>query len=285
MAEFDSKGFAAVDKFFGRQDDERDDPILSKSSLSLLTDRGQRRGGVGAVTSNKKFATSPQLEQVLKVGRKKRLRQELEDDLSLKPDEDDGDDEMDLGRTAIAKDTQTKTPPVQASHPPSSKKSKKKGKKERQKMNQQIFEETHVADPLPEIEMDDRDASKNELDEAVTNPAAAKNSNNKRKRRKVRSRQKNIRKDTRPMADKPAHLIPGNPNYQGRPMTQATREKLKHPVSTGKKTLDNKNRSSNNGKRMKAESSKGPETLPKNEGSEELFVIDRSSADDVGVAI
>ena len=60
-------------------------------------------------------------------------------------------------------------------------------------------------------------------------PTATHNNNkkNKRKRLKVRSRQKNIRKDTRPDHAKPLHLqLHGRPSfqpYQGRPLTAETR--------------------------------------------------------------
>jgi len=57
----------------------------------------------------------------------------------------------------------------------------------------------------------------------------------KRKRRKVRSRQKNIRKDTRPSSQKPEFLrLRGRTEsvaYGGRPLTQATRDLWKMPES------------------------------------------------------
>jgi hypothetical protein len=49
---------------------------------------------------------------------------------------------------------------------------------------------------------------------------------NKKKRKKIRSRQKNIRKDHRTENDKPSHLIVGSDAYCGRPMTKETRQKL-----------------------------------------------------------
>ena len=52
------------------------------------------------------------------------------------------------------------------------------------------------------------------------------NKKRKPKRRKVRSKQKNIRKDTRGMHEKPKHLRVGASNYQGRPLTDETRAKL-----------------------------------------------------------
>ena len=55
----------------------------------------------------------------------------------------------------------------------------------------------------------------------------AANATTKRKRRKVRSRQKNIRKDHRTIESKPKHLVLGSGvDYAGRPMTTETRIKL-----------------------------------------------------------
>jgi hypothetical protein len=53
----------------------------------------------------------------------------------------------------------------------------------------------------------------------------------KAKRRKVRSKQKNIRKDSRPLSAKPEHLRLGNSQYSGRPLTKETRQKLHLPAS------------------------------------------------------
>ena len=52
----------------------------------------------------------------------------------------------------------------------------------------------------------------------------------KTKRRKIRSRQKNIRKDNRSDGEKPQHLVFGKRTYDGRPMTRETREKLGLPT-------------------------------------------------------
>jgi hypothetical protein len=59
-----------------------------------------------------------------------------------------------------------------------------------------------------------------------TNDAAT--ATKKRKRRKVRSRQKNISKDNGDV--KPLHLIPGQRNYQGRPLTEEMRSWLHLPT-------------------------------------------------------
>ncbi|CAM9286804.1 unnamed protein product [Choristocarpus tenellus] len=46
------------------------------------------------------------------------------------------------------------------------------------------------------------------------------------KRKKVRSRQKNIRKDKRSMEQRPAHLRLGDPGFSGRDLTEETRQRL-----------------------------------------------------------
>ncbi|CAM9829412.1 unnamed protein product, partial [Discosporangium mesarthrocarpum] len=48
-------------------------------------------------------------------------------------------------------------------------------------------------------------------------------------RRKTRSRQKNIRKDKRPLDKRPPHLRLGNPEFSGRPLTEETRQRLGLP--------------------------------------------------------
>ena len=50
------------------------------------------------------------------------------------------------------------------------------------------------------------------------------------KHKKIRSKQKNIRKDTRRAMDKPSHLILGRSDYAGRPITPETRSKLNMPM-------------------------------------------------------
>lgn len=52
---------------------------------------------------------------------------------------------------------------------------------------------------------------------------------NSRPRKKTRSKQKNIRKDKRPMEQRPLHLRPGDPGYSGRGLTEETRKVLGLP--------------------------------------------------------
>lgn len=54
----------------------------------------------------------------------------------------------------------------------------------------------------------------------------------RRHRKKTRSKQKNIRKDKRPMEQRPAHLRAGDPEYCGRGLTEETRTFLGLPEQT-----------------------------------------------------
>jgi hypothetical protein len=75
-------------------------------------------------------------------------------------------------------------------------------------------------------QVDDTDNNKNdaEIDGVVDPSGINNNSTKKRYKKKVRSRQKNIRKDHRAESDRPQHLIV--PGGGGRPLTQATKQKL-----------------------------------------------------------
>lgn len=56
------------------------------------------------------------------------------------------------------------------------------------------------------------------------------NAEGRLKRKKKRSRQKNIRKDKRPLDQRPAHLRVGDPEFSGRTLTSATRKALGLPA-------------------------------------------------------
>ena len=271
----------------------------------------RRRGGVGTSTdvddASKKLLSSDALsKKILNVGRKRRSREDNVDDDEEDENYIDGgdhgvnddDDEMiDGGRTNIVeKSTLSKKGKIVAGSSDKltndqaivgSKNPKKKlGKKERQRQKQQ--EETSAAATQVEVfepvaensahEQDDetRDSAAEDTKDSaglITHNNTEKYPGAKKKRKKVRSRQKNIYKDNRTKDEKPAHLTRGNPNYQGRPMTEATREKLNLPPPT-KKIRPSYNNSS------------------KNQDGNTLFVIDRSpdspvggGGDDVGVKL
>ena len=70
-----------------------------------------------------------------------------------------------------------------------------------------------VAEPVsvPAVETADK-PTESEQDELRT----------KRKRPKTRSKQKNIRRDNRPVSNKPVHLQLGSKEYRGRPLTEVS---------------------------------------------------------------
>lgn len=113
------------------------------------------------------------------------------------------------------------------------KKQKKKGKKERQREQQEkSTEKVSVDNSQTEEQEEDQNNMKQDKYhsfEAHSDEKVPKKSTNKFKKKKVRSKQKNIRKDTRRAMDKPSHLILGRSNYSGRPITPETRAKLNMP--------------------------------------------------------
>jgi len=70
----------------------------------------------------------------------------------------------------------------------------------------------------------------------------------RKKRRKVRSRQKNIYKDRRDRGEKPSHLVPGNKDYRGRPLTAETRAKLNLEKRTTTTATQRRNNGDEDGK-------------------------------------
>jgi flagellar biosynthesis GTPase FlhF len=180
-----------------------------------------KRLGVGATagTNTKDVAeadwTRSGKKKILSVGR----RHEEEDDVI---DHDSSSDEE--GRTSAVKERKRKIVSVTnntsdasaavaaAADAPKSKK-KKKGKKERNA-------------PPADDQDTSNDASK--AKDTIENAAEAKEDveRKKPKRRKSRSKQKNIRKDHRSDTDRPSYLNVGSSGYAGRPLTKATKEKL-----------------------------------------------------------
>jgi len=285
-AEFDNSGFSAVDKFFGNEKgDETENKSISLLSSSSAT-KGpgvvnigkRRRGGTGRSNdsdSSKLLSSNILSKQILNVGRKRSREENVDDDGGNDHGVDVDYEEIDGGRTNIVgksslKEEKSKSPKILikgdliGNHNKSTK--KKLGKKERQRQKkEETTATTENSDQHEKIKNSNEDALKTSTNSDVGKTSSIKPS--KRKRRKVRSRQKNIRKDNRSVDDKPAHLIPGNNDYQGRPITQATREKLNLPPSNKKLRLVNSN---NNNKHQ-----------------DSLFVIDRNPSstggDDVGV--
>ena len=219
MAEFDRGGFAAVDAFFGGGEEESTTKQTVHDETTVENNVGHRHLGLGATPSSAKTDKSKLglNKRILQVG-KKRQRDVISDDDDKSAVSEEGED--DLGRTTAIDQRPSAAVPVSAvtlakNVAIAGKKSKKKGKKERalDKATRDLLKNEKAV------------ATKNE--KPIDNESSAINDegrSKKRKRRKVRSRQKNIYKDKR--EKKPEHLVPGNKNYQGRPLTAETRTKL-----------------------------------------------------------
>jgi len=192
-------------------------------------------------------------KQILSIGKK---RQRLHDEDDAIEDGSDGynsSSDEEEGRTSAVREKK-KRPIIQPSvaavakpvasddvtpdviePTPSKKKKKKKGKKERAKENNESAAEPSkvtTTDAPSEIKEDAKGkdtASAPAVEAADDDPKKSDTTSNptpKRKRRKVRSRQKNIYKDNRAANDKPDYLVPGKSDYNGRPMTKETRKRL-----------------------------------------------------------
>eukprot|EP00980_Cylindrotheca_fusiformis_P009355 scaffold2047_cov129-Cylindrotheca_fusiformis.AAC.34 len=208
MAEFDAGGFSAFDQFFG---ETNDDPSSKKGKDPLVgtSSRKTKRGGVGADVPREKVKQDRISERLLRVGGSKRSREE--DEEHSVEGNDDGDLEEEAGRTGIAPKVTKKKSESEKGEVPT----KKLGKKERKRLQQE--QET---------------SKTNDAVEETTKDASAEESKKTRpKRRKVRSRQKNIRKDNRSTDEKPKHLQVGASDYKGRPLTEETRSRLSLPPS------------------------------------------------------
>ena len=244
MVKLNEDAFAAVNAAFPDANKTATQATASNNNRNVATTGGSRKGvGASAVESNVSAGTSDIInKRVLQIGSKKRkmLAQEEDDeedqhsversfDDKKKPSftminhaSDDEDDEEDLGRTSIDKESRRSiNPPSVEQHslPEAGKKKKKKlGKKEREAEKKESFEEVVTSDTTPEKPV------KKEILCGTNEVEDEMQKTKKRKRPKVRSKQKNIRKDTR--VNKPAHLIPGNGDYRGRPITAETRKRL-----------------------------------------------------------
>ena len=239
MAEFDDSAFDAVDSFLRAPKDQEneEEEAPSKTVSEKTPPASNRRLGVGAVktpveTSETNVVIS---RRILQVGKKPKLDddQEEEDQPLISIEEDDDGEEEEVGRTAIEKQTTSTLMPSAAvlaraaGVGPKTRKKRKKGKKERQK---QKAEEDKSDDLNGEDKHQTITSKQGSTDSADDNEfKSATQMIKKRKRPKIRSRQKNIYKDHRDK--KPDYLIPGKRNYQGRPLTPATRIKLNLPPS------------------------------------------------------
>jgi hypothetical protein len=234
MSEFDTAGFSAIDRFFGGDDDDAKNSnnksaAASSTKLGSQHPKGKRRGVGSAAAPAANETQSDWTKKVLKVGRKKRGRIEDDDDGSdddaEKKAHDSNDEEEETGRTGIAPKEAAKRADAGTLVNDEEKPKKKLGKKERKKQQ----EEEQAREALKEKEQgDDSETGKDTKEIMLVDGEANARQKTKSKRRKIRSRQKNIYKDNR--ETKPDHLVVGNrKKYQGRPLTTETRTKLNLP--------------------------------------------------------
>ena len=237
MAEFDTAGFSALEQFFGPEGDganHNNKALGPKHDRTHLT-KGNRRGVGSAVPVT---ATQSDLtKKFLAVGRKRRRGDQDNDDDDDAVDDAmiDGEenDEDEAGRTAIGAPRYSSKADTGTILTQQTK--KKLGKKERKKLLQQVVEGASSALSPGSENQKTTETSVLTGDEDVS-PKEGE-SRKKQKRRKVRSKQKNIRKDNREQEQKPNHLIVGCQNYNGRPLTAETRAKLHLPAPKARAAL------------------------------------------------
>lgn len=225
---------AAVANFFGTTTTTKSTSQTTPSATKVGRTK-HRTAGVGSrtVVDGTNNSQDTRLKAILRVGQKRRSVDNEDDELDpseLNADDDDDDDDC---RTGIDDTKREKVGIATEPTIPSKEKKKKKGKKERQQVavvgTLTSEESTQTMPPSGVAVMDD------DLDVGDTTPSTAKTTTTspaeteerrRRHRPKVRSRQKNIYKDKRPMDQKPIHLIPGKKEFGGRPLTAETRTKL-----------------------------------------------------------
>ncbi|KAI2507137.1 hypothetical protein MHU86_7304 [Fragilaria crotonensis] len=225
---------AAVANFFGTTPTTKSTSQTAPSDAKIVRTK-HRTAGVGSrtVVDGTDNSQDTRLKAILRVGQKRRSDDNEDDELDpseLNADDDDDDDDC---RTGIDDTKREKVGIATEPTIPSKKKKKKKGKKERQQdavVGTLTSEEsTQTMPPSGVAVMDDDldvgDTTTSTAKTTTTSPAETEE-RRRRHRPKVRSRQKNIYKDKRPMDQKPIHLIPGKKEFGGRPLTAETRTKL-----------------------------------------------------------
>jgi len=223
--DFDSKGFSAVASFFGEQGIKEE---TAQDLKPTSTKKKRNRLGLGAQAKDdeevlESLESEETKKKIMSIGKKRK-----NDDVS--DDEDDAvdmsDEEDEGGRTSIKN---AKKPPsidalasldaVTAKKPKKKKKSKKERMAEKEIQESTVQVESDVFTPIP---------ADGEVQEKT-------HAEKRKQKRKTRSKQKNIKKDTRPSNEKPEHLRVGSKEFAGRPMTGETRTYLSLPESRTQK--------------------------------------------------
>ena len=174
-------------------------------------------------------------KRILSVGKKRKH----EDDSDNSGDDDVIEsEEEDEGRTSIkaSKKPLSTVDEIEAVIPVKKAKKKKKSKKERMAEKAEKESQEAIAKPEEENQIPSSKTEEPVQDFAISRePDVVEGRGSaverKKKRRKVRSKQKNIKKDNRATHEKPEHLRVGSKIYAGRPMTAETRHFKNLPES------------------------------------------------------
>ena len=192
--------------------------------------KSTKRLGVGATASTTSKDAITEADWT-KFGKKKILsvgknRIDEDDVVGGTNDDQESSSDEEEGRTSAVKERKRKVQNVHkeaadgaAVDVPSSKK-KKKGKKERAAAAATSVDTSNANNSTDKIDATEKEVVAKETD------ATDEGERKKTKRKKSRSKQKNIRKDNRSETDRPSYLNHGSSGYAGRPLTNATKEKL-----------------------------------------------------------
>jgi len=228
-AEFNASGFDAVASFFG--DTVETNEVQVKQNDHKKSSFNKKRLGVGMKAKNDDTDISAvesiaAKEKILAIG-KKRKYDEDSDNADHGTDES-SDDEG--GRTSVVKEKSAQTNHYTAVNVEMKKKKTKKKKKGKKERFAEKFDESESCNPQPNSDENLQIAEDDlESEDAIGDTSDA--AYQKKKRRKTRSKQKNVRKDARSSQDKPEHLRIGSKSYAGRALTQETRIRLSLPES------------------------------------------------------
>lgn len=235
--EFDNQGFSAVSSFFGGQG------IEEETALNLKPKEKKRnRLGLGAKSkieeeTLERLESEETKKRILSVGKK---RKHEEDSDNSGDDDVIESEEEDEGRTSIkaSKKPVSVVDEIKADIPVKKAKKKKKSKKERMAEKAEKESQDAIAKPEEENQISPSKTEEPAQDLAMEisrEPDVVEGRGTaverKKKRRKVRSKQKNIKKDNRATHEKPEHLRVGSKTYAGRPMTKETRQFKNLPES------------------------------------------------------
>mmetsp|Transcript_8340 Transcript_8340/g.11903 ORF Transcript_8340/g.11903 Transcript_8340/m.11903 type:complete len:316 (-) Transcript_8340:88-1035(-) len=253
MTEFNSSGFSNVNSFF--DGGSSIDLPKSEERNKIAISRG-KRAGLGVQRENIQNSSqktngvfnNQTSKKIMNIGRKSSQKDLDTDVVNGDSEVDDSDVDEEEGRTSTIKDkviiprAEKVDVPSHNEHRPPAKKKKKLGRKERlaaaeEKGKIECQGDRHDKDGNRSV--NGNDCSK-DANTSVQPSLKETKVGQIKKRKKVRSKQKNIRKDHRDPSQKPDHLIIGSKNYAGRPLTKETKDKLQLPQNKSSGELGKK---------------------------------------------